>query len=192
MSNWRINPSDFVDDIALTKFVTAVANPNKGNRFMLDFSFLIAKFVGIVAATELDQMKFFVTAAPIPGTSTGTVTANWQGMPTTYAGNHEAQTWTTTFISDTKFVAEKFIDKWRNIIHNLTTNKKGTVDQYKIGCYILVHQLDEAGLIIEQTRLVNIYPISKSERGGDVSSAEFQSFSVTWAYDYPEKNYMET
>jgi len=186
---WQTDLDIFSEDISLDKFVKNLGDGNRGNKFLVDFSPLIAKFPDIITAGDLDKIKFMVTAAPIPGTTTDTITANWQGMPTAYAGNHAAQTWTTTFLSDTKFVAEKFIDAWRSKIHDLVTNKKGTVDQYKMGCEIRVHQLNESGKIIEQTKLVNIFPTVKGERSGDTASAEFQSFSVTWAYDYPVKNY---
>ena len=190
MALWKpTNSAEFQDALAIDKFTSAIGDGNRSNRFMVDFSLLTAKLAGIVNASELDTMKFMVTATTIPGQSTGTITANWQGISTTYAGNLEPQTWSTTFISDTKFIAEKFIKSWQNIIHDLKTNQKGTADQYKIGCYILVHQLNETGIIIEQTRLVNVYPTARSERSGDTSSAEFQSFTVTWAFDYPDKNY---
>lgn len=179
----------YVNDIALGNFQENFVDGNRTNRFIIDFSRLISKFPDKESAKQLETMKFLVTAAPIPGRTSDTVNANWQGMPTAYAGNYSQQTWTTTFLSDINFVAEKFIENWMVLIHDLKTNAKATPDQYKIGCNILAQQLNPAGILVEQTELVNIFPTVKGERNGETGSAEFQTFSVTWAFDYPIKNF---
>lgn len=186
---FKTDLNEYIEDISLGRFQDKLPDANRQNRFMVDFSQLVGKFEDIVSSADLNDIRFHVTASPIPGRSVGTVNASWYGMSTTYAGNHEPQTWTTTFISDIDYKAEKFIDGWLNKIQNLSTNTKGTPNQYKNGCEILVHQLNGAGIITSQTRLMNIYPTAKSERSASVESAEFQTYTVTWSFDYPLNNF---
>jgi hypothetical protein len=184
----KLNTS-MASDLSIDKFTSNFVDGTRQNRFLVDFSPLISKFEGIIDAQELNRMKFLVSSTNIPGRTIGTVNANFQGTTTPYAGNTENQTWSTTFLSDIGMVAEKFIDAWMLLIHQNNTNIKGYASEYKIGTAIKIYQLDPKGVVIEESLLKNIFPSSKAERSSDTSSAEFQSYQVTWHYDYWIRGY---
>lgn len=171
--------------LALNNFTTAFVDGTRQNRFLIDFSPLVALFPD--SAADLEKMKFFVQSTQIPGKTIGAVQAHFQGITTEYAGNIEHKDWTTTFISDTNYVADKLIETWMNIIHDPDTNLKSLADTYKHGNKIIVRQLAPNGVVLEEITLHNIWPKTKDDKNGDSASAEFQTYSVTWTYDWYSK-----
>lgn len=174
------------DVLPLENFTNAFIDGTRQNRFLVDFSPLISLFPE--AAKDLDKMKFFVQSTQIPGKTIGVATAHFQGLTSEYAGNLEHQDWTTTFLSDTNYVADKLIEAWMNLIHNPVTNLKSTADVYKIGTKIFVYELSPNGTVLEKCEMLNIWPKVKDGKNGDTASAEFQTYSVTWSYDWYAKS----
>lgn len=177
---------NLADVLPLDNFTNAFVDGTRQNRFLVDFSPLVSIFPD--ASKDLDKMKFFVQSTQIPGKTIGAVQAHFQGLTSEYAGNLEHQDWTCTFLSDTNYVADKIIETWMNLIHNPDTNLKSLASTYKIGTKIFLYQLAPDGTVLEKQELINIWPKSRDPKNGDTASAEFQTYSVTWSYDWYKKS----
>jgi hypothetical protein len=178
---------NLADVLPLENFTNAFIDGTRQNRFLVDFSPLVSIF-GAEAAKDLDKMKFFVQSTQIPGKTIGAIQAHFQGLTSEYAGNLEHQDWTCTFLSDTNYVADKIIETWMNLIHNPDTNLKSLASTYKIGTKIIIYQLDPRGVVLERCEMKNVWPKTKDPKNGDSASAEFQTYSVTWSYDWYGKS----
>jgi len=171
--------------LPLSNFTNAFVDGTRQNRFLVDFSPLVSLFPN--SAADLEKMRFFIQSTQMPGKTIGVTTAHYQGISTEYAGNIEHQDWTTTFLSDTNYVADKLIESWMNLIHNPETNQKSLASTYKIGTKIIIYQLAANGSVLEKAELINVWPKSRDGKNGDTASAEFQTYAVTWTYDWYKK-----
>lgn len=109
----------------------------------------------------------------------------FQGVQINIGGTVEPnQDWTVDFICDEAHELRRLFFKWQSLIYDIGTGLTGHSSSYKSDA-ISVAQMARNGTIVANYGLVGAYPkeVDQIEVSHD-KGAEFESFKVTFKFDY--------
>jgi hypothetical protein len=134
------------------------------------------------AGIVVDDAKFFVKTASLPGQTIDEIAVNYRGRILYIDGDRTFDTWTTSIINDTDFKIRNGIERWMNIINNMDTNVSAQ-NSTTFMSDMIVNQYDRKDKIIKTHTLINCWPtvLSPIELSWDTRS-EVETFDVTWRY----------
>ena len=162
-------------DMTYNTVIEKIGAPLLSNRFYGDFPAL--------GDDQEGELSYFLQSTETPSKSIGEIIINWQGLQYKVPGDVTYDAWTATFICDKSQSAYKYISLWMDLIVDVQTNSKGTLDVAKRS--IDLHQLDGNGQIITTWYCKGMFPTNITGVSFDRDAADTVSqFTVTFAMDY--------
>ena len=143
------------------------------------------------AKKATEKTRFMCKTAQLPGSTLGSVTAQYFGRELKFAGNRTFADWTVTIINDEDFLIRNAFESWMSGINSHVSNIRNPVanaplDYTKDG---QVYQYGKNGNLIKTYNFVGLFPTEVSAIDVDWGSNDaIEEFTVTLSYQYWTSN----
>ena len=142
---------------------------------------------GIAIGLDVRRGSFLVRGSSLPASSLGEIAIPFRGREIYIAGDRTtAETWNTTFMNDTDFMARNAMERWINGIND-AADATGVVAPADYQTDLQVEHLDRDDTVLKSYIFRSAWPTSVTAI--DLSSeaaAAIETFDVTWRYQHFE------
>lgn len=150
----------------------------------------------------LDELRYLVQDASIPNRTQTNITVKYHGMKLELPGDFDHTDLTIKFINKANWLAREFFFTWMEMIQSTSTwtffskgvNKRlDSTLLFKIFPKIIVRQIGNTDdEILASYVFYNAYPKELSEIKLSMADDNIETFDVTFAYSYYERDFNQT
>lgn len=141
-----------------------------------------------ISNVSVQKFSFVCRAAELPASTVGEVEAKYFGRPIKLAGDRTFEDWEVTVMNDEDFSVRALFEAWSNAINRLVSNVRDpnlATEGYKTDLVVVQYAKD--GTEIRSYKIVGAWPPKIGAIALDWDSTnQFETFPVTFAYDYWE------